>query len=56
MDNKGDGYVDCTEEKKMLFCHCCKAKFIGALNDRLSLQQKDFIASVCHLIFKLVVE
>jgi len=29
---------------------------IGALNDKLSLQQKKFIAIVCHLIFKLVVE
>jgi len=28
----------------MLFRHCCKAKFINLVNDRLSVQQKEYIA------------
>jgi len=29
----------------MYFCHCCKAKFIGALNEKLTVAQKEYIAS-----------
>ena len=29
----------------MYFRHCCKAKFIGALNEKLTVAQKEYIAS-----------
>ncbi|QCD95938.1 hypothetical protein DEO72_LG6g636 [Vigna unguiculata] len=43
MDDNRDGHVYLSEENKILFGHFCKTKFVGAINNRLSVQQKHYI-------------
>ncbi|QCD99671.1 hypothetical protein DEO72_LG7g955 [Vigna unguiculata] len=56
MDSKCLQFVDCSEEKKIFFCHSCKAKYIGALNDKLSVQQKEYIAGTPFWWFTMLKE
>ncbi|QCD86775.1 hypothetical protein DEO72_LG3g1301 [Vigna unguiculata] len=56
MDHNRDGHVYLWEEKKILFGHFCKTKFIGAINNRLSVQQKNYIEGTPFWWFPMVTD
>ena len=38
----------------MYFRHCCKVKFIGALNEKLTVAQNEYIASIPFWWFSML--
>ncbi|XP_027922913.1 protein MAINTENANCE OF MERISTEMS-like [Vigna unguiculata] len=56
MDDNRDGHVYLSQENKILFCHFCKTKFVGAINNRLSVQQKNYIQGTPFWWFPMVTD